>query len=152
MRGINTRQRKFVEAYDGNATEAARKAGYKGNGDTLSVVGCKLLGLAKVKKLIEARQAKEIKALVATRQERQAFWTEVMKSKREEMQSRLRASELLGKSEADFTDKMEVKMNVSLSERLQKARGRVIGLKSNTVTVSASHNGKEGRFNVGGTD
>jgi hypothetical protein len=46
---------------------------------------------------------------IATREDRQSFWTEVMRDKLEKMVDRLRASELLGKSQADFVDRMEVK-------------------------------------------
>ena len=42
--------------------------------------------------------------VIATRDERQKFWTDVMNSSSEEMRDRLKASELLGKSEADFTE------------------------------------------------
>lgn len=53
---------------------------------------------------------------VATRQIRQEFWTETMKDNKSNMSDRLRASELLGKSEADFTENI----NTGDLERLKK--------------------------------
>ena len=42
---------------------------------------------------------------IATRMERQEFWTEIMFAKNEETLTRLKASELLGRSECDFVDR-----------------------------------------------
>lgn len=36
---LTVKQQRFVDFYDGNATEAASKAGYKGNRHTLEQVG-----------------------------------------------------------------------------------------------------------------
>ena len=38
---------------------------------------------------------------------RQEFWTKVMNDPDEDMKNRLRAAELLGKSEADFLDRIK---------------------------------------------
>ncbi len=46
--------------------------------------------------------------LIATREQRQEFWTAVMTDIEQDMRSRLRASELLAKSEGDFTEKVQV--------------------------------------------
>lgn len=104
---LTTKQLKFVECYAGNATEAARLAGYKGNDVTLQSVGKENLRKPLIVQAIKARQDKSIRPLIATREERQAFWTEVMKGPYK-MADRLRAAELLGKSEADFTEKVQV--------------------------------------------
>ena len=51
------------------------------------------------------RQKAEIKAnTVASRTVRQKFWSDMMQDNDTPKQERLRASELLGRSEADFTD------------------------------------------------
>ena len=59
MRELNYRQRLFVEAYigeaNGNATEAARIAGYSGNDNALGVVGHGLLRNSKIQSLITRR-------------------------------------------------------------------------------------------------
>lgn len=104
---LNSRQQKFVEAYAGNATEAARLAGYSGDENTLGVVAHKLLRNAKITQAIQTRETKTLKKLIATREDRQNFWTETMLREDVDLSTRLRASELLGRSQADFTDKVE---------------------------------------------
>ena len=104
-RGLTPRQAKFALIYDGNGTDAARKAGYRGSEDVLGKTAHDLLRNPKVKKAIESRQTKETAPLIASREERQKFWTTTMNSKKTSMKDRLKASELLGRSEADFVEK-----------------------------------------------
>jgi phage terminase small subunit len=54
---LTTKQRLFVEAYlvTANATESARRAGYKGNDKTLSVVGAENLAKPSIAKLVQQR-------------------------------------------------------------------------------------------------
>lgn len=141
MKPFPIKVRKFIEVYDGNGTQSARAAGYKGSDNVLAVTATRMLRNPKIKEAIEARQKKQIKTLIATRTDRQAFWTNVMNSSSEEMQARLRASELLGKSEADFIEKVEMKVNGTISERLSNARKRVSNDKSaGNKTSSSSDN------------
>jgi phage terminase small subunit len=100
---LNAMQQKFVAAYAGNATEAAKIAGYRHPGQQ----GERLLKKVEIAEAIKKRQEKESRPLIATRQERQRFWTETMQDADRDMKDRLKASELLGKSEADFTDKVQ---------------------------------------------
>lgn len=104
---LNSRQQKFVDAYSGNATDAARKAGYSGNDGVLGATAHNLLKNPKIALAIRAREADRSDKLIATRAERQQFWTKVANDTSAKMPDRLRASELLGKSEADFTEKVE---------------------------------------------
>lgn len=57
MANLTTLQRKFINEYllCGNATEAASRAGYKGDRETLAVTGHRTLRNAKVSAEIEAR-------------------------------------------------------------------------------------------------
>ena len=103
---LNARQRAFVEAYCGNATEAAIAAGYSAkyagrNAD-------KLLKNTKVQEALKEREDKRLASLIATRERRQRFWTEVMENPNEDMKERLKASELLAKSEGDFIERREI--------------------------------------------
>ena len=100
---LNDMQKKFVDAYMGNATEAARIAGYKQPHSQ----GPRLLEKVEIKKAIQQREKKETKVSIATRQQRQEFWTNTMYNGLVDIKDRLKASELLGKSQADFTDKLE---------------------------------------------
>ena len=58
-----------------------------------------------VKEAIARLDAKTRQASIASRKIRQEFWTNVMQTA-PSMADRLRASELLGRSEADFTDNL----------------------------------------------
>ena len=111
---LTAKQQAFVEAYAGNATDAARKAGYAGSDDTLAQVGHANLRNLKIAAAIAARGAQASKRRIASREERQAFWTGVMEDAAEEMSARLKASELLGKSEADFLERLQHEGNVTL--------------------------------------
>ena len=105
---FNARQLKFIEAYTGNGADAARLAGYKGDDKTLASVAYKLLTNTDIKRAIQERVAKQTDSLIATKEERQRFWTEFMRSPALEPKDRMKASELLGRSQADFMEKVEV--------------------------------------------
>jgi hypothetical protein len=98
-RELTLKQQRFVDCYDGNIKEAAEKSG-------LSYRYCR--GLVAKKHILEAirnRQDTEIRPkTIGTRQERKSFWTETMRNNAAMMRDRLKSSELLGKSEADFTE------------------------------------------------
>ena len=116
-KGNNTlteKQRLFVQYYSGNATDAARKAGYKGNEVTLGAVGFENLRKPLIAKAIQRRQETEERPNILSRQELQAFWSEVATSSEQDMKDRLKASELLGKSDAMFTDNIRVDAKVEL--------------------------------------
>ena len=103
---LNTRQRAFVEAYCGNATEAAIAAGYSAkyagrNAD-------KLLKNTKIQEALKEREDKRLASLIATREERQRFWTTLMRDEERKEADRLKASELLAKSEGDFLERREL--------------------------------------------
>lgn len=102
--GLTPRQLKFIEAYKGNATDAARKAGYKGNDATLGAVGYENLRKPQIRKAIKKRFDIELEPLIGDRVAMQTLWTKVMHSRKESMAMRLKASELLGKSQAVFID------------------------------------------------
>jgi phage terminase small subunit len=96
----------------GNGTFAAKLAGYSGNNVTLGAMACETLKNPRVKRAIA--QMTESDPLIATRAQRQAFWTEVMQSPESEMKDRLKASELLGKTQADFVERREVVGDVAV--------------------------------------
>lgn len=118
---LTAKQQKFVDAFTGNATDAARKAGYAGNDATLAQVGYENLRKPEVREAIRARSKTELQALVASRIERQEFWTRLMLSESASNADRLRASELLGRSEADFTEKVLVTGKLTLEQLVESA-------------------------------
>lgn len=122
---LTYRQQAFVEHYAacGNATEAARLAGYK----RPNPQGAENLAKPGIKAALAALTEEMSSARIATAQERQEFWTGVMRGvdvykphtktvaeptdqapnqpppePEIEMKDRLKASELLGKSQRDF--------------------------------------------------
>ena len=105
--GLSELERKFVEAHaknGGNVLDAARSAGYKSPHPT----GHRVAKRAKVVRAMEKLRESTTNTEIATREERQSFWSKVMNSGDQSMSDRLRASELLGKSQADFVDRKEL--------------------------------------------
>ena len=102
------KRRRFVEAYmgeaGGNATEAARLAGYLAPGTE----GHRLLQYAEIQQAIDQRV--ENRPDIATREERQTFWTSAMRGEIEGL-DRLKASELLARSQADFVDRVKIEQD-----------------------------------------
>ena len=103
---LNARQRAFVEAYCGNATEAAITAGYSKK--TAASIGERLLRNVEIKEALKEREKERLSSLIATREERQRFWTSMMRDEDRKEADRLKASELLAKSEGDFLDRAEL--------------------------------------------
>ncbi len=102
--GLTVRQKRFIECYNGNASEAARQAGYAerwaaSNAD-------KILKNTEIQAAIQQREKERINSLIMSREQRQLFWSTVVQDEDADMRDRLRASELLGKSEGDFLEKM----------------------------------------------
>ncbi len=105
MSTLTPKQKAFAELYDGNGTEAAIKAGYSPK--TAAFQASRLLKNVNIQNAIKNREQKESRGRIANRQQRQEFWTGIMGNGDVEVKDRLRASELLGKSEGDFIDKVD---------------------------------------------
>ena len=106
-RGLSVKQRRFVEAYDGNATAAAIAAGYSPK--TARLQGHKNITKDNILEAIQSRETKRMKSTILTREERQAFWSDIIRSEDEKnIMAKLKASELLAKSEGDFLDRHEL--------------------------------------------
>jgi phage terminase small subunit len=110
---LTYKQQAFVNAYCGNATEAAIAAGY--SADSAHVQGVRLLKDDNIMAAIKAREKEAQKPLIATREQRQRFWSEVMLDPSQEMQHRLKAAELLGKSECDFSERLQIDGSVEVT-------------------------------------
>jgi phage terminase small subunit len=108
MKGLTPKQQAFVEYYAacGNATEAARLAGYA----KPHPQGAENLLKPTVKAAVTLLMQKQSNSRIATAQERQQFWTAVLRGiegYEAEMKDRLKASELLGRCQGDFLDRVE---------------------------------------------
>ena len=122
---LSERERRFVESYmgasAGNATEAAIAAGYSRK--TAGSIGSRLLKRVNIQRAIAERATSD--PAVWTREERQRFWTSVASGAgrfaKASLRDRLRASELLGKSQADFVERHHVEAGASIVELLAAA-------------------------------
>jgi len=103
MRKLTDKQQKFIDCYDGDTKKAATKA-------KISYQYARRLATrSNILKAIRNRIDTEIRpSMIATRLERQKFWSDVMKDDQNSMKDRLKASELMGKSEMDFPNKTEL--------------------------------------------
>ena len=105
VRHFTTKQQRLINCYAGNIKEAAKKAGLSYD------YARRLVTKSHILEAIRNRQETEVRPKdIADRQKRQEFWTTVMYNKGEDMKDRLKASELLGKSEADFTENLSHKL------------------------------------------
>ena len=121
---LTARQQAFVEAYAGNATAAALAAGYSERSARSQVQ--RLLTNDDIQDAIKAREAQRLAPTIATRQERQEFWTSVLRNEDEAMKDRLKAAELLGKSEGDFLERVEMDQTVSVNVFDEETRARLL--------------------------
>ena len=124
MARLNAKRQAFVDAYAGNATAAALAAGYSPK--TAYSQGQRLLKSVEVQDAIKAREAQRLAPTIASRQERQEFWTSVLRSEDEAMKDRLKAAELLGKSEGDFLERVEMDQTVSVNVFDEETRARLL--------------------------
>lgn len=117
---LSERERRFVELFMGaclgNATESYAQAYKQKNRRVAGVEGHNLLKRPKIRAAFEARIRKD--PIVATREERQKFWTSFMHDEKKADAIRLRGSELLGKSQGDFVEHHVLDAGESLYELL----------------------------------
>jgi hypothetical protein len=138
---LKDKHRIFVEAYDGDPCHAARLAGYADSPSYLKQVTKHLLGQPLIIEAIKERSKymTATKRAIATREERQQLWSDIMRNEdphhKEEVDAngvpipigniplltRMKATELLGKSEADFIDKVESTITHSLSDLVMQS-------------------------------
>lgn len=125
-RKLTEKQRRFVEAFmgeaKGNLTKAARIAGYKGNNKTLCAVGLENLDKPGIHKAIERRRLSD--PLVLTREEILQFWTEKVKTSKDE-NIQARCSENLAKAYAMFIDRQQVDSKITIDDRRQALRDQL---------------------------
>jgi len=127
---LTEKQKRFIDYYieTGNATEAARKAGYKGK--NLDVIGSQ--NLVKLRTYIEERMKQKQSERIASQDEVLEFLTRVMRGQEIEevvgftesgpvkekktpsTKDRVKAAELLGKRYALFTEKVNVNGNIGV--------------------------------------
>lgn len=133
---IGKKLRDFIQCYDGDDLNSMRLAGYSGT-DTYLRAKCKrFLEDVDVVEALKSRDTyiKSRQQMIATRQERQAFWTHLMRNEDPDarpeydnngvikptdnvpLSQRMKASELLGKSETDFVDRVQLEGQITITD------------------------------------
>lgn len=141
---LTKRHRLFVEAWDGtNRVAAMRLAGYEGTDEYLKRRADDLLKQPLIQEAIRMRSEYSAKTetAIADRKARQEWWTKLMYNKDEDAHPevdkktgvsvpkvnvpynvRVKASELLGKSEGDFSETLRLEGTLSISELITQAQ------------------------------
>lgn len=119
MSKLTTKQQKFLDAYAGNATEAARLAGYTGNDQTLAVTGSRLLKNAQIRAHLDARRGLASKPLIADREEVEAFLTGTLRGK--DLPLAVKAAGQLAKMRGWNLQKVELTGKVTLEQLITEA-------------------------------
>ena len=103
---MNERQKRFCEYYVGecvgNVVQSALKAGYSNS--YANHMAYKLLENVEIKNYIKELSKSNEKKRIATAEDVQAFWTDILNNPEEQTKNRLRASELLAKVQGLFND------------------------------------------------
>lgn len=110
MKPLSERQLRFVELWTGVATETAALAGYSNAREA----GSRCIRNKEICRLIKEKRAAEIKPEILSRLDRQKFWSDGVKNQGLDYKDRLKASELLGKSEGDFLEKIQHSGEIAL--------------------------------------
>src|SRR5262245_30158301 len=90
----------------GNATKAAVLAGYSPT--TARKQGSRLLTKGNIRTAIDERS--HANPLIWSREQRQSFWTKIAADQTIGVRDRLKASELLARSQGDFVEKRLLQM------------------------------------------
>ena len=109
MAGLTLKQKKFADEYIkcGNAEQAARLAGYSARGNTT-----KILNNPAVKNYIKERSKQLEKSTIASMVEVKEFWTSILRDSEASKRDRLKASELIAKTNGAFLDRVEHSGNI----------------------------------------
>jgi phage terminase small subunit len=108
---ITEKQKKFCDEYikTGNAELAAKTAGYNARGNTT-----KLLQNTTIENYIKERNKQLDKPTIADMEEVKEFWTSTLRDKNMKPIDRLKASELIAKTNGAFIDKIEHGGNIGV--------------------------------------
>ncbi len=138
---LSEQQKLFASEFvknGGNGTEAAIVAKYKNP----AVAASRLLRNDKVLAYIDKLNEEIISSRIATAQERQEYWTSLMRGEKVDefvsergevvkvaakMTDRIKASELLGKSQLDFVEKRIVELS-SPADELERLKAIALSI------------------------
>lgn len=139
---LSKKHRMFIEAFNGDVVEAMTIAGFSGQESYLRMKGTELLADPNIVAALKERSKylNKMGNVIASRDERQMFWTSIMNNndphhikdkdpltKHElpagniPMNVRLKASEMLGKAEGDFVERIDISGKLTISEIIQQS-------------------------------
>lgn len=106
---MTARQQAFVDAYAGNATEAAIKAGYSPK--TAYSKGQQLKKVETIAQAIREREENRRNELIGTREERMMILTATYRDENAPLKERLKAVDIHNKMSGDYLDRVKVETN-----------------------------------------
>lgn len=121
-RKLTPKQKAFCDYFieTGNATEAARRAGYKGK--NLNRIASENLSKLDIKQYIDERNKMLESKRIASITEVKEYWTKVMRGEEKDqfgldasLQDRTKAAELLGKTYGMFINKIDADVNATVN-------------------------------------
>ena len=113
---LNMRQAMFVLLYDGNATDAARRAGYRHP----NTHGSRLLANDGIKSAISALTERiRTHNRILTREDLMKIWSQIATDKDAKVHDRMKAMDSLAKAQGIFIDRSQIISNVRI-EHLDK--------------------------------
>lgn len=154
MDDLTEKQRRFVEAYvgpsKGNATDAARRAGYAGNDNTLRSLGAENMAKPAIARAIAETNDVVRSDAIATAEEVQAFLTATMRGQECRSPIVTQAGPAMDESGNVLDQAPEAKDRVKAAVELARIRGYVAPAKSEVdhkgvpaITVYLPSNGRD---------
>lgn len=120
---LSLKERRFVDAYlgsaNGNATKAARQAGYGSTAKSSSVLGARLLGKVSVRRAIENRLARATRASVMSADARDVLLSDIARNPKADVRDRIRAIAELNKVTGRHSIKHTVAGRLTLADALE---------------------------------
>ncbi|MGL5904790.1 MAG: terminase small subunit [Cetobacterium sp.] len=129
---LTPKQKAFADFYiqTGNATESAKKAGYKES--NAAGIGCENLIKPHIKEYIDSRMKQIANSRIATAEEILEFYTSLLRNEENPLDSRLRSAENLAKRLGIATSIREQEAKVkNLELEIKKKELEIEKLKSN---------------------
>lgn len=124
---MTPKQKAFIAAYAGNATEAARVAGYRGSDKVLGQTGHHLLKNREIAEAIAKRQEKREEKLVADRAEVETQLTAFFRNEKLGVRERLQALNLFSKMQGFNLTKVVLEGRVTWEQLIMQAERKTRG-------------------------
>lgn len=119
---LDRREQVFAEKYRGNASQAALEAGC--TPASAGTMGWRMYGRPHVRAEIERLSKLRTDAAVMDREEMQRLFSATARDAMLPVRDRLFAAQLLGKTRGDFSEKLEVKGELSLLDLVRESAGK----------------------------